>query len=183
MSNAIEKLAPQAVVLAIALYWSWPTLGTFLPSASESGISKKETKKTGGAREFAAASLAPKFPPPPKRNPFLATDANPSATVKARKSGAKGANAMANADAKDLGLVLNATCIVGDHRLAIISGNIYREKEMVQASENGPAGCIVSEIHPHNVLLLSQGNLMQLNYPDTAAKPNAGRGLANKPVK
>ena len=44
----------------------------------------------------------------------------------------------AAADAKDSGLVLNATCIMGQQRLALINGHVYKEKEVIQGQGEDP---------------------------------------------
>ena len=172
MLTSITQLATQAVVLAMAIYLCWPALMESLPKTVESAPQANAKKPANGF-----ASLSPKFSPLSKRDPFLASDEKHSTTAKSGKSknGAKTGGAKEVNDINDTGLVLNATCIVGNHRLALINGRIYREKETIAASNNEPANCILTNIYPHKVLLSWQGKPLQLSYVNTAAKPVASK--------
>jgi hypothetical protein len=90
-------------------------------------------------------------------------------------------------------LVLNATCIMGDKRLAIINGRTYRPNDTIVSSNPKVPPCVVVDILPNQVLLTCQGKRLQLCYADrlpassgtspaakpnqTAARPDLPRGL------
>jgi hypothetical protein len=170
MPPSVNKLMPQAIVLAIALFLCWPSLQqAFFPPAPP-----KSAKKEVAPEGFSAASLSPKFPPVPKRNPFEL----PGTTriVKKKAKGSSGSISQditdkAIADAKDSGLTLNATMIVGQRRLAMINGHVYREKEVISPEGRPPDSptWVVTSIFPHKVLLSYQGTPLQLSYTNGAA--------------
>jgi hypothetical protein len=182
MPTFITKLAPQAILLAVAIYWSWPSL---TQSVSNVASSAAKEKKPGASLEFSAATLSPAFPSPPKRDPFEFPGAKHVAKTNKNMPSGKQAAALTAADAKDSGLVLNATCIVGQQRLALINGQVYREKEVIKGKESGddPVNWLVTDILPHKVLLLHQGVPLQLGYSNGAPKPAETRGPDKRPQK
>jgi hypothetical protein len=183
MPTFVTKLAPQAILLAFAIYWSWPSL---TQSISNTASSTVKDKKGGSPLDFSAAVLSPTFPSPPKRDLFELPGAAHLAKNKRGKSksgkaaGLKGA-AFSLADAKDSGLVLSATCIVGRQRLALINGQVYKEKDTIKGKGSGddPINWVITDILPHKVLLLHQGTPLQLNYPNGAEK-SASKSDADK---
>lgn len=181
MSPSILKLAPQAVVLTAAIYWSWPAVRVYLPVGTP-------TVATDGKKDespvFISAMLSPTFPSVPKRNPYLPYGATFSTMAKSGQPGAKKfAGAKSSPDAQEAGLVLGATCIVGNRRMASINGRIYREKEAVESADDESARFIVGEIGLHKVLLLSEGRVLQLKYGDgdgsSATKPSDAKSSGN----
>jgi hypothetical protein len=182
MQKTLLKFAPQAMVLAVALYWSWPALKIAFPRIA-AGSSTAESKKPVG-KAFAAVVLSPKFLPFPKRVPFLSADYRPK-NAKLAKSGKGGKTldtAAKVAAIRDSGLVLSGTCIMGDKRMAIINGQVYKEKDAIpQPGEETPS-CFITNILPHRVLLSYQGEIVQLGYVNVAAKPAAAKN-PEKPAK
>ena len=134
-----------------------------------------KAKKATAANEFSAASLSPTFPPPSKRDPFFLPGAARTAKARSGRSGAGGVDAVKAAEIKGSDLVLAATCIVGNQRMAMINGKIYREKDVIRGTGDEAPSYIVTEILPHKVLLSSQGEFVQLSYANAAAKPAAGK--------
>jgi hypothetical protein len=175
MPTSITKLAPQAVVLAAALYWSWPALQECFPRGTTVADNAAPTK-SAGPREFAGASLSPTFLSPSSRHLFLLPGAKRTTMAKSGKPVRHGTTEKGAAEIPSLGLVLNATCIVGEQRLAIINGHIYKEKESIPRSGDDATSCVVTSILPHKVLLSCQGESLQLGYANVAAKPAAGDG-------
>jgi hypothetical protein len=169
---------PQAIVLAVALYWSWPALKTAFFQTATAGP-KVASKKSTEPQDFAVMSLTPRFLPPSNHNPFLPLYGKSATLAKSVKAGQRGKTAETAADIHDSGLVLNATCIVGEQRMAIINGRVYKEKETIERPGDGAASCVLTEIFPHKVLLSCQGETVQLSYLNVAAKPAA----ANDPRK
>ena len=181
MQNLMLKFAPQAMVLAVALYWSWPALKAAFPQVAASTY-QAEAKKPAGP-QFASTALSPKFLPFPKRNPFLSLEqkAKKAGAASLAKSGKKRGGATNAAATRDSGLVLNATCIMGRQRMAIINGHVYKEKDVIPRPGDETPSCFVTAILPHKVLLSCQGEIVQLGYLNlsVAAKPAA----ANNPQK
>jgi hypothetical protein len=173
MSPAITKFAPQAVVLVVALYWSWPALKASVPKTAIVAPSA-ESKPSAGAQDFAGAVLSPTFAPPLNRNPFLSPDFKPALTAGSAKPGEKSKDEKAAADVHNPGLVLNATCIMGPQRFAVINGRIYKEKEAIQQLGGETPSCFVTQILPHKVVVSYQGETLQLRYANVAARPVAG---------
>jgi hypothetical protein len=183
MPTFVTKLAPQAVLLVFAIYWSWPSLTQSIPSTASPAT---KDKKGGSSLDFSAAVLSPTFPSPPKRDLFELPGAtrlvkNKRGTSKSgHAAGLKGAG-FTLADAKDSGLILNATCIVGQQRLALINGQVYKEKDTIKGKGSGddPVNWVITDILPHKVLLLHQGTPLQLSYPNGAEK-SASKSDADK---
>jgi hypothetical protein len=184
MPPSINKLMPQAIVLAVALFWCWPSLKqAFFPSAPP-----KSAKKEVAPEGFSAAALSPKFPPIPKRDPFEllgATRIVKDGKSKGSNGTSKEAAEKAIADVKDSGLILNATLVMGQQRLAYINGRVYREKEAISIEGRGPDAptWVVTTILPHKVLLSYQGTPLQLNYSNGVAAASAPRAKKNSPNK
>jgi hypothetical protein len=172
MQASITKYAPQAIVLVVALYWSWPALKAFT-SKTTTAAANTAAKKPAGVQEFAATTLSPTFVPRSGRNPFLSVRPQQT-TAGAGKPGQKGTAAKAGTDVRDHGLVLNATFVAGRQRMAIINGRVYKEKETIPRPGEETPSCVVTGIFPHKVLLSYQGETLQLSYLNPAAKPAAG---------
>ena len=141
-------------------------------------------KKAVASPEFSAATLSPTFPSPPKRDPFEFPGTKHVTRVRKDKATLKKTPELVAAEAKDSGLILNATCIVGQQRMALINGHVYREKEVIKGKEgkeggDDPVNWVITDILPHKVLLLCQGMPLQLSYsngapPKHTATPAAG---------
>jgi hypothetical protein len=169
MPTSITKLAPQAILLAVAVYWSWPSL-TQRVSSTASSAAKDD--KASASLGFSTAMLSPTFPPAPQRDPFeLPGTKRVAKTGKGKgRTNAKDGAAIVAAEASESGLVLNATCIIGQQRLAIINGKVYREKESIQGGGESPVPWVITAIYPHKVLLSHQGVPLQLGYANVAMK-------------
>jgi hypothetical protein len=182
MQKLMIKFAPQAIVLAVALYWSWPALKAIFPQVAK--LADKAEVKNPAKKDFAANVLSPKLFPFPTHNPFLLLDHTQKATALARsaRSGKKQDGTAKAAAAHNIGLVLNATCIIGQQRMAIINGRVYKEKEVIPQPGDETPGCFVTAILPHEVLLSCRGEIMKLGYVNVAAKP-AAENSPQKPAK
>jgi hypothetical protein len=177
----IIKFAPQAMVLAVALYWSWPALKATFPQAA-AAARKAEVKKPA-APSFAANVLAPKFLPFPKDNPFLSLEQKQKAiaVARAKKAGEKLGLAAKVAAIHNSDLVLNATCIMGRQRFAVINGHVYKEKEAIRRPGDDSPTCFLTAILPHKVLLSDRGKTVQLGYLNLANKPALGNSPNQPP--
>ena len=131
--------------------------------------------------------LSPKFRPLPKHNPFAPLDREEKTGALARsgKPGKPGKGQHGTtraADVRDLGLVLNATCIIGRQRMAIINGHVYKEKDTIPQPGDETPTCFITAIFPHEVLLSCHGEAVQLGYLNIASKP-ANQKNPQKPPK
>jgi hypothetical protein len=171
MPPIITRLVPQAILLAVVFYWSWPSLQE---AFSKPALNSTQDKKKSAIAQFSAATLSPTFPPPPTRDLF--GPPGQLASGKGKSRGPVNARELAEkvaSDAKGSGLVLNATCIMGQQRLAMINGRVYREKEVIEGQGEDPISWVVTDILPHKVFLSCQGMPLQLNYSDASGKRSA----------
>ena len=134
--------------------------------------------------------------PVPGRKGNKAADAKPENAAHAAIAGAAGkappatAKALSPAAAKIATqkvmaeLVLNATLLYGEQRIAMINGRAYRTGEPLAASDSATQ-LRVAEIHHHRVVLENDGRLVDLTYSDKPAgtKPGRSAQVAGRPAK
>jgi hypothetical protein len=175
----VNKLAPLAIVLAVAIY-------CILSGTEGSGL-KSEAKQAAKLPTFTEELFSPKFPPFSKRNPFYLPGTEPTAIVqsvptdkKAVDDKAAGANA-----AKDFfaSLTLNATYLAGEQRLAIISGQIYKQKDKLKQQNPSIPPFVVAQILPYEVLLECEGKTLHLRYSNVYAGGGASKGAMPSVLK
>lgn len=77
--------------------------------------------------------------------------------------------------------VLNAICIVGDDRSAIINGREYRKNDTLARSSSAAPPWVVADIQPDNVWLECRGKRLRVCYANSTA---AGQGTRRevKPI-
>jgi hypothetical protein len=180
MPISLGKVVPRVIVVAALGYNAWPSI-TFLTNPPPA---KQTTKPT----EMSKSLLSPAQIPAPKRNPFLtqeeqiAMDASEDTAKEGNqakfKHSGQGRNASEDeedSEQKTQKVVLNATYITNNSRLAIINGHVYKTRESSVASQDTP-GFTVLEIYPDRVLLESDGKSLELTYPDKAAGRAAAEG-------
>jgi hypothetical protein len=195
MTINVARVVPTGVVVTVIGYCVWPCLfGSAQPS---------DPPPAAKPPEITAATLASVVPPLPDRDPFHAFDAA-HASAKGRAStlfagananggpadsGATSAGdprAAANARRRNVdplqGLALEATCLSGRERLAMINGHIYRQRETVQSPVAGAPPCVVAQVTHDGVLLQSQGKTLELKYSNAvaAAGPRGEPAAAGK---
>jgi hypothetical protein len=184
MSTMTHKLATLAVVLAVVAYWCWPALRESY-SGRAAPASNAAAKKPAAPRELSASTLTPALPPPSQRDPFLLPGVKRSAKV-ARSGPSNGktkAVPKTIVDIKDSGLVLGATYVADEVRLALINGRVYKEQDTVQPPGEA-AKYVITDILPLAVLLSRQGKSVRLNYLDAAksAAKEAAKDGRSKPA-
>jgi hypothetical protein len=186
MVISISKLAPRATVLAVVGYCVWPSLSYM--------TSQPETKPPGKLPELAAALLSPKMPSCPTRDPFgsksaaqlsarrgASTAAVKLATKEDRAKSStplvgKPAEKLAAADTSEQpvdplnGLTLDATCIVGRRRAAVINGRLYAPEELLSASSPSTPPYKIVDVFPYKVLLEREGKTLELTYSNVASR-------------
>ena len=103
-----------------------------------------------------------------------------AASLAAAKEAAKAADKIAGASAGSAtakkqidpldGLKLEATCILGNQRLAMINGQLYAPQKMPSAGNSLPPFRIVS-VFPNEVLLECKGKTVELTYEGVVSRP------------
>lgn len=177
MVLSVNKVAPSAIVLAFVGYCVWPSV---LVLTSDPPPPKPPVKLP----EFAAALLSPKLPPPLTKNPWGGKDAAALAAAKelakAGKTAATDSDpAKAKAAGKPVdplaGVKLEATCILGNQRLAMINGQLYAPQERLATGKSSTPLKIVS-VFPYKVLLEHEGKTVELTYLDGASASASSQG-------
>ncbi len=74
---------------------------------------------------------------------------------------------------------LDATCIVGQQRLAAINGQLYAAKDAIVPATPGAPHLKLLQVLPHKVLLEYQGKVFELTYSDAAAAHAASASRAD----
>jgi hypothetical protein len=182
MAISTAKLVPRAIALAAVGYCIWPSLNAL--------VVEPESKPPAKLPEVAALLASPALPPCPTRNPFARrTPAKPAlpggsspATARAATKGeaTKHVNsAAANAAAKAVdalsGLKLEATCIVGNQRMAVINGRLYAAPAMLPASGKATPTLKVVGVLPYKVLFECEGKTLELTYSNTVSRAASSR--------
>lgn len=132
------------------------------------GTVAKDGTRAGGKRDAAVSSAALK-------NPATAKRESPPAADDGKTAGTKALNGSGDPMS---GLMLEATCISGNQRLAAINGRIYQEGELLRWSSGSAPACVVAQIRPDKVLLECQGKTIELKYSDVASPSSQGKGPA-----
>ncbi|MCE5268193.1 MAG: hypothetical protein LLG00_09945 [Planctomycetaceae bacterium] len=202
MDVVVKRWVPRAAALAVAGIVAWPSLSAlFLES---------ETKQAKPP-EAAIAAASPPAASPPKRDPFDngeridrpagrnyggkdARNGVDIAGVLGRLGKGAAAQGAAGVPVSPLsGLHLEATCIMGDRRLALINGRLYAPQETITAAAAQPGADAelaklgyapppskVVDVLPYKVLLSCQGKTMELTYSDSLSGSSTvgGKGAA-----
>ena len=161
-------------MLAFVGYCVWP-------SVSELTSDPPPPKPPAKVPELAAALFSPTMPPRPTKNPWGGKDA---ASLAAAKEAAKAADKTAEAPAGSAaaktpdkpvdpldGLKLDATCILGDQRLAVINGQLYAPQETLSAGNSSTPPFKIVSVLPYKVLLEREGKTVELTYSDVVSRP------------
>ena len=193
MAISVGTLAPRVVVVGFVAVACWPTLCKFLAT--------EETKPPEILPELTVATLAPKMPPLPTRDPFgsaselelskakdsanaAAKLANSKGSAKSRSADKMGQRAGGSAAAKEAnkpvdplsGLTLDGTCVMGERRLAVINGRLYGLQEQVALDKSATPPYQVVDVFPYKVLLEHSGQILELGYSNVASRPASGHG-------
>lgn len=179
MAAQIHRSAPIAIVTVVAAYCCWPYAGSPAREAAPRADSRVE---------ITPALLAPAVEPASERDPFRLPNTVSSQVKPAEKpdkaapsptAAAPAAHAMTAAELTG-GLVLNATCIRGQHRIAFINGRAYAEGEPLSGESAGTPPCTVAQVYPDKVLLRYLGRQVELTYSNVEARAGP-RSPAAKP--
>jgi hypothetical protein len=190
-------MAPLMAVLVLAGYCCW--------SESDEPI-VIPGKEHAAKIEMTRALLSPVSTPAPVRNPFPSamTEKKAPTAVQPVKESLMKKNLAQNTSH----LVLRATFISGDRRLAMINGKFYGEGDIVAAvphelevkrlgpDQNNPDGPIipiktagpiysVAKVFEDRVVLQCENERTELKFlpTDGKSKPGSGTGIRKQPVK
>ena len=185
MAISILKVAPTAVVVVVSGVCTWPYV--WAPDDGSGG--PKPAEPPG----LSAALLEPAVGADFERNPFQETAGVRLALARSAFARLKGRLAdtlkrrkpevpaeepeAARRPVERLGvdpaanLVLNATYIQGQKRLAMINGRVYSQGEMLKGIESATGRWKLSEVRPHSVVIDVRGKLMELSYPSPGSSP------------
>jgi hypothetical protein len=149
----------------------------------ETSDERPEPGKKTGAKTAGTTST----PPPSQGNPANPGDPTRPGTTGADQSAAAPAARLSPAEAAVVveralaELVLNATLLSGDQRVAMINGLAYRPGDPVAAAD-ADAQLRVAEIHHHHVVLEREGKQVDLTFANepTSTKPQRGSQLAGQ---
>lgn len=171
MAISAGKVAPTAVVLAFVGYCVWP-------SVSELTSAPPLPPPPVKVPELAAALFSPTMPSRPTKNPWGGMDA---ASLAAAKEAAKAADKAAGVSAGSAtakkrvdpldGLKLEATCILGNQRLAMINGQLYAPQKMPSAGNSSTTPFRVVGVFPNEALLECKGKTVKLTYEGIVSRP------------
>jgi len=175
MPPQITKFAPTAIVAALATWFCWPYLdGTDLAGGTSQESSFTKINASSLAPSIAGASGRDPFQPPPPEEADLAESDAPEET--AEEATARGV-CLPEAEGEDRppDLVLQATCIRGNRRLALINGRLYAPGEAVTLARPAAFPYVVRKIFPHKVLIEHRGKILEVSYRNPAQKKRSDR--------
>jgi hypothetical protein len=181
MSGTLGRLAPTAAVAAFVAWCVWPYIGGAGP--------QRFVQEPPGVPQIADSLLQPAIVPAGDRDPFRPARADqpgPSDFVaEAAKPAPRQAAPLAQVRPGDVldQLVLDATIIHGDRRLALINGQVCGPGDAVAVSGLTTEPCTVTEITAHKVLLTFRGETLQLEYrgPKPKPAPSGQAKASNRP--
>lgn len=164
MNVILKKMAPTLVVLAVAGYCCW--------SDEETGSPAKGKENGGNKPALTAALLTPQAAPPPGRDPFY-TALSETADDKAKKPAPplpRPKRELPTSVHDDLlkltsGLVLRATFIHGDRRVALINDRFYAEGDALPCSKT--IAVTIARIAPNKVIIRHAGQNAELKYSNS----------------
>jgi hypothetical protein len=166
MAISAGKVAPSLVVLAFAGYCAWPSLSEMTAEAPPPAAVK--------VPELSPALFAPSLPARPAKNPWGGLDEAALAATKASRKAAKPSTpgtAKQGADSLN-GLRLEATCILGNQRMALINGQLYAPQKTASAGNSSTPFRVIS-VSANKVLLECKGKTVELTYEGIVARPAA----------
>lgn len=174
MPPQIVKFAPTAIVAALAAWCCWPYLG----GAEPAGGASQQSSFTKINASLLAPSIAgasgrdPFQPPSPEEAAVAESEESEKAAEKATVRDAspaeeEGADRPAN-------FVLDATCIRGNRRLALINGQLCAPGEALTAARPATVPYVVRQISPHKVLIEHRGEILELTYRNPPQKTRSG---------
>jgi hypothetical protein len=176
MAISAAKVAPRAIAIATVGYCIWPSL--------TASFAEPESTPPVKVAELSTSLLSPALPPCPTRNPFARYDtakssspgkSGTSAGLAAKSPGATAATIVRKQVDPLNGLRLDATCIVGDQRMAIINGHVYTAPHTLRASTPTASPLTMVDVLPYKVLFEYEGRRLELGYPNLLARAASSR--------
>ncbi|MBU4273157.1 MAG: hypothetical protein KKE86_05565 [Planctomycetes bacterium] len=204
MDIPLDKVIPRALALAVVGYCLWPSMMAFNskpktkspdkpPELSAALLSPAmpptPTRDPFEQNTATPASALKKVIQPATKAAAVKGPQKPAGaadpTVKTARRAAAASRDRAMPTGKGAnhsgGLTLEATCIVGDRRLAVINGRLYAPKETLSLPGLSATPCEVVSVLPYKVVLKCGENNMELTYPNVASKSaSAGKKSSGK---
>lgn len=171
MAISVNKIAPSAVAIAFVGFCIWPSVSALTSTPKPPPQQKKSA-------ELANSLLTCKLGPPPTKNPWGGKDA---ASLAKQKNAASEATSVAAAAIETSSgnratlladVRLDATCIFGDRRMAVINGRLYSVRETIAAATPGGPSYKLLSVFPHTVLLQSGSRVVELAYSNVVGRPS-----------
>ncbi|HBO42675.1 MAG TPA: hypothetical protein DD670_01805 [Planctomycetaceae bacterium] len=149
MSGTLQKIAPLLVVAAVFTWCCWPYVF---------GNDSVDHGGTGGELVAIAKSLLSPTPNSAhKRNPFVTADQLAEELLKTTQAGVENAAGLAAQDKSAEGtvapLMLRATLVQGERRLATIGNQVYRPGDRLDSGAPPDKAWIVADILAESVVL------------------------------
>jgi hypothetical protein len=135
-----------------------------------------DASRTTGTTPLKKVESADTATPPPRQTaPVASAGTTALATRGAAPQTRTSASAVSNEPTT--GLVLNATLLFGDERIAMINGRAYKQGDSVE-SVGADEPPVLRQIHHHSVIVSRAGQVATLHYPNTSSQPTARQGAA-----
>jgi hypothetical protein len=190
----IAKMAPTLITIAFAAWICWPHLSDPAPGIPTSG--------EGALPRIAPAMLDPAMPPAVDRDPFHSSAADNARTAKTRSDAKRQTISAASQPASMAAvspepkpaatpeqvlaeivhsLVLHATYVRGDKRLALIGDRLYEPGQELQLARELAAPCVVASITADRVVIEHVGHTAEISYRGLAFNAPADGPPARTP--
>lgn len=193
MAPSQTKLIPVAVLVAILGYLAWTHFEQEPPSAGPpsklpeiandllrpAALPITERDPFGKSVRFELGETSDERPVPGRKGNKAAESTAGNASRPGTAAAAAPAKKLSPAEAKIATkkamseLVLNATLLYGDQKIAMINGRAYQAGERLGAP-GSEIPLRVAEIHHHRVVLEHDGKLVDLTYSDKPVDSKAG---------
>jgi len=165
MSGTLGRMAPTAVTLLLIASCCWPQLELRRPGT--------RVRSTAELPRISSTLLAPPVEPAPDRDPFQplhvrqdppSQPENQATEVPPDQDTAVAATDTDGTDDPLENLVLNAVCIRGDRRVALINGQVCQQGKALPRPDSQKEPCIVAEVLADKVRLVHRGQTVELEY-------------------
>lgn len=167
MSTAIGNLLPSAVVAAVVAWCCYPYLDE---PGSDAGFQQE-----AGPPQIVGALLSPVIESASDRDPFKPRGENGTDSAGNEQPGIAalaGKSPPRKEDAFDVSsnLMLAATYIQGNRRVALINGQVCEPGDTLRISGPITEPCTVTRIFADTVVLLHRNQIVELKYRDSIGK-------------
>ena len=172
MSTTIGKLAPIAIVAAVVAWCCYPYLDK---PASEASLQQE-----GNLPRIIRSLLSPIIEPASDRDPFKPREERNTDSTQSEQPATAATAETPSLSKEDIleilsNLVLDATFIQGNRRMALINGRVCEQGEPLAISGSITEPCIVTQISAHSVLIQYGDRTVELKYRNAVASANPSK--------